>query len=153
MEYYWNNGLFSTAQSEKYKKRFPHWEDFAGYADYWRQRGCNMNMAVLQGHGTIRWYVMGGALDRKPTPAEKEKIDAILRANMEQGAWGVSFGLSYVPSRYADTDELCDVVSVVKEYDGVAAAHLRHHIGMLACTQEFLEVGRRNGARAPRFRI
>ena len=147
VDYYWNNGLFSTAQSEKYKKLFPHWEDFAGYADYWQQRGCNMNMAVLQGHGTIRWHVMGGALDRKPTPEEKEKIDAILRANMEQGAWGVSFGLSYVPSRYADTDELCDVVSVVKEYDGVAAAHLRHHIGMLACTQEFLEVGRRTGAR------
>lgn len=147
VDYYWNNGLFSAQQSEKYKTMFPQWQDFAGYADYWEQQGCNMNMAVLQGHGTIRWYVMGGALDRKPTPEEKEKIDAILRTNMEQGAWGVSFGLSYVPSRYADTDELCDVVSVVKEYDGVAAAHLRHHIGMLACTQEFIDVGRRTGAR------
>ncbi len=147
VDYYWNNGLFSAQQSEKYKTLFPQWQDFAGYADYWEQQGCNMNMAVLQGHGTIRWYVMGGALDRKPTPEEKEKIDAILRTNMEQGAWGVSFGLSYVPSRYADTDELCDVVSVVKEYDGVAAAHLRHHIGMLACTQEFIDVGRRTGAR------
>ena len=147
VDYYWHNGLFSAAQSEKYKALFPQWQDFAGYADYWERQGCNMNMAVLQGHGTIRWYVMGGALDRKPTPEEKAKIDAILRANMEQGAWGVSFGLSYVPSRYADTDELCDVVSVIGEYDGVAAAHLRHHIGMLACTQEFLEVGRRTGAR------
>jgi len=147
VDYYWLNGLFSDAQRDKYKRLFPAWEDFAGYARYWNQQGCNMNMAVLQGHGTIRWLVMGGALDRKPTKDEKERIDFILRRNMEQGAWGVSFGLSYVPSRYADTDELCEVVDVIKEYDGVAAAHLRHHIGMLPCTQEFIEVGRRTGAR------
>lgn len=147
IDYYWLNGLFSGMQQEKYKKLFPGWEDFQGYAKYWEEKGCNMNMAVLQGHGTIRWLVMGGAVDRKPTPEEKAQIDGILRKNMEQGAWGVSFGLSYVPSRYADTDELCDVVDVVKEYDGVAAAHLRHHIGMLPCTQEFIEVGRRTGAR------
>jgi len=104
-------------------------------------------MAVLQGHGTIRWLVMGGALDRKPTPEEKEEIDRILRTNMEQGAWGVSFGLSYVPSRYADTDELCDVVSVVAEYDGVAAAHLRKDLGYRGSVEEFIEVGRRTGAR------
>lgn len=147
IDYYWLNGLFSDRQREKYKKLFPYWEDFAGYAKYWNQQGCNMNMAVLQGHGTIRWLVMGGALDRKPTPAEKKRIEEILRRNMEQGAWGISFGLSYVPSRYADTDELCEVVDIIKEYDGVAAAHLRHHIGMLPCTEEFIEVGRRTGAR------
>lgn len=147
VDYYWENGLFNDAQRAKYKKVFPHFEDFAGYADFWEQQGCNINMAVLQGHGTIRWLVMGGAKNRRPTPEEKARIDAILRKNMEQGAWGVSFGLSYVPSRYADTDELCDVVDVIKEYDGVAAAHLRHHIGMPECTREFLEVGRRTGAR------
>jgi N-acyl-D-aspartate/D-glutamate deacylase len=147
VDYYWFNGLFSDMQREKYKKLFPAWQDFDGYARYWEEKGCNMNMAVLQGHGTIRWLTMGGAIDRKPTAEEKAQIDAILRKNMEQGAWGVSFGLSYVPSRYADTDELCDVVDVISEYDGVAAAHLRHHIGMLECTKEFIEVGRRTGAR------
>ena len=147
VDYYWLNGLFSDMQREKYKKLFPDWEDFEGYARYWNQQGCNMNMAVLQGHGTIRWLVMGGALDRKPTAMEKKQIESILRRNMEQGAWGISFGLSYVPSRYADTDELCEVVDIIKEYDGVAAAHLRHHIGMLACTEEFIEVGRRTGTR------
>lgn len=147
IDYYWLNGLFSDRQREKYKGLFPEWEDFEGYARYWNSRGCNMNMAVLQGHGTIRWLVMGGAKDRKPTDEEKKRIEAILRSNMQQGAWGISFGLSYVPSRYADTDELCEVVDIIKEYDGVAAAHLRHHIGMLACTEEFIQVGRRTGAR------
>lgn len=147
IEYYWHNGLFSDAQRVRYAERFPEWTDFDGYARYFEQCGCNMNMASLQGHGTIRWSVMGGAMDRRPTPEEKAQIDAILRRNMEQGAWGVSFGLTYVPSRYADTDELCDVVDVIAEYDGVAAAHLRHYIGIKACTDEFIEVGRRTGAR------
>lgn len=146
IEYYWNNGLFGTEQAERYRRSWPKWNDFSGYATYWEQGGSNINMAILQGHGTIRWLVMGGALDRPPTREEKKQIDAILRANMEQGAWGVSFGLSYVPSRYADTDELCDVVDVVNEYGGVAAAHLRYPIGMKACTDEFLQVGRRTGA-------
>ena len=147
IEYYRLNGLFSDMQAEKYKKLFPEWRDFESYSHYWEQQGCNMNMAILQGHGTIRWLVMGGAIDRRPTPEEKAEIDRILRTNMEQGAWGVSFGLSYVPSRYADTDELCDVVNVVREYDGVAAAHLRKQLGYLASVEEFIEVGRRTGAR------
>ncbi len=146
IEYYWNNGLFGTAEAARYRRNWPKWEDFEGYSSFWRQGGSNINMAILQGHGTIRWLVMGGALDRKPTAKEKKRIDAILRRNMEQGAWGVSFGLSYVPSRYADTDELCDVVDVVNEYGGIAAAHLRHHIGIKPCTDEFLQVGRRTGA-------
>ena len=147
IEYYRLNGLFSDAQAEKYRKIFPQWQDFDSYAQYWLERGCNINMAVLQGHGTIRYRVMGGAIDRRPTDQEKARIERILRENMEMGAWGVSFGLSYVPSRYADTDELCDVVSVVGEYDGVAAAHLRMQLGYLPSVEEFIEVGRRTGAR------
>lgn len=147
IEYYRLNGLFSDEQAAKYREIFPAWEDFAGYSRYWEQQGCNMNMAILQGHGTIRWLVMGGAIDRKPTVQEKAQIDRILRTNMEQGAWGVSFGLSYVPSRYADTDELCDVVGVVGEYDGVAAAHLRMQLGYLPSVEEFIQVGQRTGTR------
>jgi len=147
IEYYWNNGLFSGEQAKRYEGRFPGWTDFAGYAAYWRQCGSNINMAMLQGHGTIRWSVMGGAFDRKPMPDEKKRIDAILRRDMEQGAWGVSFGLDYVPSRYADAEELCGTISVIKAYDGVAAAHLRHKIGIKESVDEFIRVGRRTGAR------
>lgn len=66
---------------------------------------------------------------------------------MDQGAWGISFGLDYVPSRYATTDELCDVVNIIKRYDAVSAAHLRHYIGIPESTAEFCEVGRRTGAK------
>jgi N-acyl-D-aspartate/D-glutamate deacylase len=59
IDYYWNNGLFGSEQAERYKKLFPAWQDFAGYTSYWERQKCEINMAVLQGHGTIRWLVMG----------------------------------------------------------------------------------------------
>ena len=147
IEYYWGNGLMSNKQREEYKRRFPEWDDFGGYAKAVEDKGTNINFATLLGHGTLRWTVMKGAHDRPPTKEEAEKIEKIIRHNMEQGAWGISFGLDYVPSRYADMDELVEVAKIVEEYDGVAAAHLRHQIGIKESTEEFVEVGRRSGVR------
>ncbi|HHY13243.1 MAG TPA: hypothetical protein GX526_01170 [Thermoanaerobacterales bacterium] len=53
----------------------------------------------------------------------------------------------YVPSRYADIDELVEVASIIEEYDGIAAAHLRHVIGIKEATEEFVEVGKKSGAK------
>lgn len=147
LDYYWGNGLMSTLQRERYKKTYPNWNDFDGYAKAAEAAGSAINFVTLLGHGTIRWTVMKGAHNRPPTQEEDRQIEQIIRHNMEQGAWGISYGLDYVPSRYARMDELVRVTSLVGEYDGVSAAHLRHAIGILESTLEFLEVGRRSGAR------
>ncbi|KYO66943.1 N-acyl-D-amino-acid deacylase family protein [Thermovenabulum gondwanense] len=147
IEYYWGNGLMSNKQREKYKKSFPNWNDFNGYAEVVKEKGTNINFVTLLGHGTIRWTVMRGAQKRAPSIEEAKQIENIIRHNMEQGAWGISFGLDYVPSRYADLDELVTVAKIIAEYDGVAAAHLRHSIGIKEATEEFVEVGRRSGVR------
>src|SRR5665648_9049 len=147
LDYYWSNGLMSTKQRDDYKERFPGWEDYEGYAKAVESKGTNINFVTLLGHGTIRWSVMNGAVDRPPSEEEAKKVEEIIRHNLEQGAWGISFGLDYVPSRYADMDELVSVTKIVGEYDGVAAAHLRHAIGIKKATEEFIEVGRRSGTK------
>lgn len=147
IDYYWGNGLMSNKQREEYKISFPKWDDFKGYAEGVEERGTTLNFVTLLGHGTIRWAVMDGAHNRPPSEYEKREIESIIRHNMEQGAWGISFGLDYVPSRYADIDELIDVAKIIEEYDGVAAAHLRHVIGIKEATEEFIEVGKRSGVR------
>lgn len=147
IDYYFGNGLMSTKQRDQYKESFPDWNDFEGYAKGVEAKGTNLNFVTLLGHGTIRWSVMGGAFDRPPTESEAKKIEEILRHNMEQGAWGISFGLDYVPSRYADTDELVEVAKIIESYDGTAAAHLRHTIGIKEATDEFIEVGKRSGVK------
>lgn len=147
IEYYWGNGLMSSRQRERYKQTFPDWEDFDGYARAVEATGTTLNFVTLLGHGTIRWTVMNGAHDRPPSEAENRRIEEIIRHNMAQGAWGISFGLDYVPSRYARMEELVAVTGLIQEYEGVAAAHLRHAIGVLEATLEFLEVGRRSGVK------
>ncbi|MDR7869827.1 MAG: amidohydrolase family protein [Tissierellaceae bacterium] len=147
IDYYWGNGLMSSNQRDLYKKTFPEWEDFSGYAQAVTEKGSTINFVTLLGHGTIRWSVMDGAHNRPPSEEENKKIEEIIRKNMEQGAWGISFGLDYIPSRYADIDELVLVAKIIEEYDGVAAAHLRHSIGIKESTEEFIEVGRRSNVR------
>ena len=145
IEYYYGNGLYNADERKKYKKTFPDWNDYDSYCKAAEKCGTNINLAVLLGHGTIRWSVMNGAYPRKPNKEENEKIEQIIRTSMEQGAWGISFGLDYVPSRYADVDELSLAAGIVKEYGGVAAAHTRQSAGLE--TAEFLEVIRKSGAK------
>ena len=147
LDYYLGNGLVGIKQYQRYLESWPDWHDFAGYCDAVAQVGTNCNFVTLLGHGSIRQYVMHGAWDRAPDELEQAQIENIIRHNMEQGAWGISFGLDYVPSRYATMDELCQVVSLIKRYDAVSAAHLRHRIGIPESTAEFCEVGRRTGAK------
>ncbi len=147
IDYFWGNGLLSTRQKNNYRTRFPEWNDYASYMTAVEKAGTNINLASLVGHGSIRWTVMKGAYDRPPTAAEAAQIEKHLRSAMEQGAMGVSFGLDYVPSRYAKLDELVSVAKIVGEYDGVAAAHLRHAIGIREATEEFVKVGRLSGTK------
>lgn len=147
MDYWYGNGLANALQRDEYKKRFPSWLDFAEYAKMAEETGTNINHATLIGHGCIRWTVMGGAYNRPPSKEEAAKIEGIIRHNLEQGAFGISFGLAYVPSRYADMNELCTIGNIVNDYDAMAAAHLRQYIGILPCVEEFLEVGKRTGVK------
>ena len=147
LDYYLGNGLVGLKQYQRYLQDWPDWHDFESYAQAVEQVGTNCNFVTLLGHGSIRQYVMHGAYNRAPDELEQAQIENIIRHNMDQGAWGISFGLDYVPSRYASMEELCNVVSQIKRYDAVSAAHLRHQIGIPESTAEFCEVGRRTGAK------
>lgn len=105
------------------------------------------NMALLIGHGTLRKAVMG-IENREPTEAELERMKELLASAMEQGALGVSFGLTYVPGCYAKTPELIEMAKVAAAYGGIAAAHIRNEgVTMLDATAEFVEICRQSGVR------
>ncbi len=108
-------------------------------------QGCNVLCYV--GHNALRRASMGSE-DRAPTAAELEKMKALVREAMENGALGVSFGLAYAPSCYAETNELIALAKVVAEYHGVISAHVREegdHV--VRSAEEFLTVIRESGAR------
>ncbi len=106
------------------------------------------NLITFVGHGAIRRCVMGND-NRKPTEEEMEKMKALLRDAMENGALGLSFGLIYTPSCYADTEELLELARVVKEYDGMLSAHIRDEkFALVGAVEEFLSVIKAVGVKA-----
>jgi N-acyl-D-aspartate/D-glutamate deacylase len=60
------------------------------------------NFASFVGQGTIRNAVMGD-VNRPATPAELEKMRQLVRGGMEDGAFGLSSGLFYVPGTFTPT--------------------------------------------------
>ena len=104
--------------------------------------------SMLIGHNTLRKCVMGSE-NRDPSAEELEVMKALLADGLRAGAMGMSFGLFYVPGSYAKEDELIALAKVVKEYNGIIAAHIRGEGNMLVeSVEEFLRVIVASGCRA-----
>jgi N-acyl-D-aspartate/D-glutamate deacylase len=144
-EYMYKNGLVSTEAKDYYNEH--KWSSLSEYIELVKQKGFNLNMGVLLGHGTIRWSVMGGSKDREPTDEETKEITEIIETGLKQGALGMSTGLSYIPSRYAKTDELVKAAQVLAEYDSIYTSHIRYYEGELKAVKEAIEIGKKADVR------
>jgi len=78
---------------------WPIFEKASDQIRRWDEEGIGPNAALLVGHGTVRNLVMG-LENRKPTPGELDKMKALVKEAMEQGAYGISTGLIYLPGRF-----------------------------------------------------
>ena len=85
-----------------------------------------------------------GSERRKPTAAELTKMLELAHKAMHDGAWGMSTGLIYVPSSYADTTELVKIAEVVSKHHGIYASHIRGEgSGLLDSVQEAMDIGKK----------
>lgn len=114
--------------NEKLKEKFGFiidWKTFNDFLCKIESRKLSINYIPLVGHGTIRAAVMGEDHKRKANSKEIEEMKLHLREAMEAGAHGMSSGLDYAPGHYADTQELIELVKIIKEYDGIYSTHWR----------------------------
>jgi predicted amidohydrolase YtcJ len=121
--------------------------DVGKYFDAIEKHGAGANVIHLIPQGDVREAVLGKA-DRR---ADREALRAMARLvekGMRDGAWGMSSGLIYVPSRYADLRELTALATIVAAHGGIYASHIRDEgPGLLKAIDEAIAVG--NGARLP----
>ncbi len=116
--------------------------NFAAYADVVEQARSAMNSVHLCGHNSLREYVMGFD-ERKPTREEMRRMKELLADALANGAAGFSSGLAYLPGRYADTEELKELASVLKGTGKTYATHIRSEGGtLLEALEEAIEVAR-----------
>jgi len=128
--------------------------DGGGLVDLAMQRavlledGLGVNVAQLVPHGSVRRAVLGME-DRLPGPDELGEMKELVRAGMEEGAFGMSSGPFYAPGSYSDTHELTALAEVAAEYGGVYTSHIRdesdYTIGLVAAVEEVIAVARSAG--------
>ena len=83
----------------------------------WTANGIGVNGIHFVGHGHIRNTVLGHE-DREPTPEELDRMQLLVRKGMDEGAFGLSSGLFYVPGTFASTEEVIALGKVAGEYEG-----------------------------------
>lgn len=87
--------------------------------------GIGPNAALMVGHGSVRGQVMGRDVRRPARADEVERMKAIVRQAMLDGAWGLSAGLEYAPGRWSTTDEVVALAREVAPFHGVYISHER----------------------------
>jgi dihydroorotase/N-acyl-D-amino-acid deacylase len=103
------------------------------------------NFASFVGQGTIRNAVMGD-VNRPATSDELEKMRQLVRDGMEDGAFGLSSGLFYVPGTFTPTAEVVELARVAGPMGGIYISHMRDEAkGIVESVRETIAIGERGG--------
>jgi N-acyl-D-amino-acid deacylase len=87
-----------------------------------------------------------GLDDRAPTAGELGVMKQLVAEGLEQGAVGLSAGLTYAPAMYADDDELVALCEVVRDYGGFYCPHHRNYgLSAIEAYGDCIEIARRSG--------
>ncbi len=136
------------------------WDTMEGYFQQLEQQGITHNMANLAGHGTTRASIRGFQAGPMSEEETKELL-YLLEEALDQGAYGVSFGLQYEPGIFAAPPELTKVAEVVKRKDKIVTVHVKAYSSLsgtyplelfgtphnLLAIEEMLDLARETGIR------
>ncbi len=100
------------------------WTSFGQFLDYLDEIGQAFNVAMLTGHNTLRNNVMGFQA-RFANDDEINEMKRQLKQSLDEGSFGLSVGLGYVPGIFSHTNEIMEVASVLKDYNRPLVTHPR----------------------------
>ena len=129
--------------------KFPiRWTTLAQYLDWLTRHGVSENVASFVGATTVRVHELGEK-DVQPTPAQLDRMRALVRQAMKDGALGVGSALIYAPATYAKTPELTALVTEAGKCGGSYISHIRSEGNkVLEATDELIQISRDSGAPA-----
>ncbi len=129
------------------------WTTLGEYLDYIVKKGISPNVASFVGATTLRVHEIGYA-DRPPTPAELQRMQALARQAMEEGAMGIGSSIIYAPAFYAKTDELVALSKAVAPYGGMYISHMRSEGNrLLEAIDELITISREAGVPAEIYHL
>lgn len=103
------------------------------------------NFGTFIGQGSVRETVIG-SVNRKATPEEVDKMRALVREGMLDGAFGLSSGLFYVPGAFTPTAEVIELAKVAGSMGGIYISHMRDEASKaIDSVRETIEIGEKGG--------
>ncbi len=123
------------------------WPTFDGFLSEIERQPMLHNQTFLVSHGAVRASVVGLA-DEVITPEHLQGMKDVLRGALEAGAYGMSFGLSYLPGMYTVKEEVQELAKVLAEENRIFMVHIRSHSDqMQEAIEEMIEVTRVSGVK------
>ena len=124
------------------------WTTLGQYLEHLEKRGVTPNIASFIGATTVRVHELGEG-DVDPTPDQLQRMRALVRTAMQEGAVGVGSSLIYAPANFAETPELIAITEEAAKCGGMYISHMRDEgPKLLEAIDELVEISRRSGAPA-----
>ena len=100
-----------------------------------------VNFGTLAGHHTIRRDIT--LRPRELSQREMNIFVRLLNQSLKDGAFGMSTGLGYLSGRHVNSEEIKNLLQIVKKNNGVYATHLRDDkAGLIESVKETVEAAK-----------
>ena len=124
------------------------WTTLGQYLQFLQRRGVTPNVASFIGATTVRVHELGEG-DVDPTPEQLERMRALVRAAMKEGAMGVGSSMIYAPANYAETPELVAITAEAGKCGGMYISHIRDEgPKLIGAIDELIQISKESGAPA-----
>jgi N-acyl-D-amino-acid deacylase len=116
-------------------------------ADYFKaieKSRIAVNIVSYVGLNNVWEAVMGQSFEQ-PAPEQLDKMKALIREAMADGAFGLSSQVMMPPGSLATTDQLVELCKVVRELGGIYATHIRNEgLGVFDSITEVIQIAERS---------
>jgi N-acyl-D-amino-acid deacylase len=129
------------------------WTTLGEYLEHLERRGVSTNVSSFVGATTVRIHELGHE-DREPSAAELDRMRALVRSAMQEGALGVGSSLIYAPAFYARTPELIALAEEAGRFGGMYISHMRSEgNALLEAVDELIAISRSAGVPAEIYHL
>jgi N-acyl-D-amino-acid deacylase len=149
-----NDRMKALAVKRQGDIKYPiRWTTLGEYLGHLEERGIALNVASFVGATTVRQHELGEG-DVDPNPQQLDRMRALVRQAMQEGALGVGSSLIYPPAIFAETDELVALAREAALCGGMYISHMRSEGDrLLESVDELIEISRRSGAPAEIYHL
>jgi N-acyl-D-amino-acid deacylase len=145
----WSDEMKRLETQRQSDIRYPiEWTSLGDYLTHLETKGISPNVASFVGATTVRVHELGEG-DVDPTPAQLDRMRALVREAMNEGAMGVGSSLIYAPAYFAETPELVALASEAGKCGGLYISHMRDEgPKLIEAIDELVEISASSGAPA-----